>query len=105
MYFFAAVKVEPTSPPPSSQGDLERSRSLCIDRSSKPYEYLKNVPKNDDELHIIKGCIVTLATKLSVNTSTVESFFPFQKNIFKPNYPYTNSNGFIIEAHLNVSNF
>ena len=72
------MKVEPTSPPSSSidQGDLERSnsnsRSLCIDRSSKPYEYLKNIPKNDDELHIIKGCIVTLATKLSVNTSTVK---------------------------------
>ena len=72
------MKVEPTSSS-IDQGDLERanSRSLCIDRSSKPYEYLKNVPKNDDELHIIKGCIVTLATKLSVNTSTVESFFRF----------------------------
>ena len=33
---------------------------------------MKNIPKNDDELHIIKGCIVTLATKLSVNTSTVK---------------------------------
>ena len=84
------MKVEPTSQPSSSidqGGDLERSnsnsRSVCIDRSSKPYEYLKNVPKNDDELHIIKGCIVTLATKLSVNTSTVESFFLFFKNILK----------------------
>ena len=73
------MKVEPTSQPSSSidqGGDLERSnsnsRSVCIDRSSKPYEYLKNIPKNDDELHIIKGCIVTLATKLSVNTSTVK---------------------------------
>ena len=89
MKFGAAVKVEPTSPPSSSidQGDLERSnsnsRSLCIDRSSKPFEYLKNVPKSDNELHIIKGCIVTLATKLSVNTSTVEScFFSFLKKHF-----------------------
>ena len=80
------MKVEPTSSS-IDQGDLERSnsnsRSLCIDRSSKPYEYLKNVPKNDDELHIIKGCIVTLATKLSVNTSTVESFFSFLKKHFE----------------------
>ena len=68
------MKVEPTSQPSSSidqGGDLERSNS------NSRSEYLKNIPKNDDELHIIKGRIVTLATKLSVDTSTVESFFRF----------------------------
>jgi len=49
-------KIETTSP-----------TSNITNRSTKPFEYLKNIPDSDEELHIIKGCIVTLATKLNVS--------------------------------------
>ena len=40
------LKIETTSP-----------TSSITNRSTKPFEYLKNIPDNDEELHIIKGCI------------------------------------------------
>ena len=39
-------KIETTSP-----------TSNITNRSTKPFEYLKNIPDSDEELHIIKGCI------------------------------------------------
>lgn len=51
---------------PKIETTLERTTS-SVNRSTKPFEYLKDIPENDANLHNIKGCIVTLATKLNVN--------------------------------------
>ena len=91
--FFNSVDLPEDVPLQRVNPNAEKSRQMATkpvlntqtssqsNRSSKPFEYLKNIPVNDQNLRIVKGCIVTLATKLSVNQATVESFTSFDSKI------------------------
>lgn len=44
------------------------SNGTSSHKSTKPFEFLKHVQK-DDQVHVVKGCVVSLATKLEVSPS------------------------------------
>ncbi len=66
--FFADVEL----PPALVKLEPKKAKLEPSSRSVKPFEYLKDISPDDDRIHVIKGCIVTLATKLNVNPVSKE---------------------------------